>query len=99
MSFMATVLRIGSGVIVWAAHFGVVYGGTALACARGAFASVPPLVGVATTVAVVALVATGWTGYRRRDVFEEWLRATLAGFGLIGVIYAAIPVLIVPLCG
>ena len=40
---MSAALRMALGVMVWAAHFAVVYGFTALACARG-FASAAPWV-------------------------------------------------------
>ena len=99
MSFPATALTISAGVIIWALHFTAIYGLTALACARGWEALVPPAIAVATAVAVLASAAVIVAGWRRRDVFEHWLSATIAGFGLIAIVYEAIPVLVVPVCG
>ena len=50
-------LRISLGVVLWALHFTVIYGFTALACARGFGASVPWFVGGATVVAAAAATA------------------------------------------
>ena len=99
MTFPAAALTISAGVIIWALHFSAVYGITALACARGWAGLVPPAVAGATALAVIASAAVILVGWRRRGVFEYWLSATVAGFGLIAIVYEAIPVLMVPVCG
>lgn len=99
MSFTLTALRISAGVIVWVLHFAAIYGITALACARGWNALVVPAIAVATGVAVLAALAIIVAGWRRRGEFESWLSATIAGFALIAIVYEAIPVLMVPVCG
>jgi hypothetical protein len=99
MSFPSTALFISAGVIIWALHFGALYGLTALACARGWEAIVPPFIAAATAVAVIASLVVIAAGWRRREVFEYWLAATVAGFGLLAIVYEAIPVLMVPTCG
>lgn len=99
MSFPATALTISAGVIIWALHFTAIYGVTALACARGWETVVPPAIAVATALAVLASAAVIVAGWRRRDVFEYWLSAAIAGFGLIAIVYEAVPVLVVPVCG
>lgn len=91
-------LRISAGVIVWAIHFAVVYGITALACARGAAALVPWTVGGATLVAGALALVVIARGFIKRREFESWLSAALAGFALIAIVWEAIPVLLVPLC-
>jgi hypothetical protein len=58
--FTATTFRMLSGLLIWAAHFGVIYGLTGLACARG-FADVRWL-GidvVAWGIGIVTLAALG----------------------------------------
>jgi hypothetical protein len=99
MSFPAAALTLSAGVIIWALHFAAIYGITALACARGWEGLVPPAIAGATAVAVVASIFVIASGWRRRGVFEYWLSATIAGFGLIAIVYEAIPVLVVPTCG
>ena len=56
--FTSTMLRMSSGAIVWAAHFAVIYGVTALACARGNARIVPWVIGLATLA---------WRRVLRRD--------------------------------
>jgi hypothetical protein len=99
MTFPAAALTISAGVIIWALHFTALYGVTALACARGWEGVVPSAIAGATALAVVAAAAVMVAGWRRRSVFEYWLSATVAGFGLIAIVYEAIPVLVVPICG
>lgn len=99
MSFTLASLRIGSGVILWAAHFAIVYGGTALACARDMPGMVPVTIGVATLVASVLAVAVFLRQWRHRETFEAWLGAWLAALALFAILLEAVPVLIVPPCG
>ena len=105
--FATTALRMSSGVIVWAAHFAVIYGYTGLACARrfhdaGAVwvAAVPWVIGVATAVALVLMVLLIAPAVRasRTNDFVEWMTAATAGLALIGVLYEAVPVFILPVC-
>jgi hypothetical protein len=64
------ILGAAAGMLVWAAHFGLVYAANAVACARG-FAGrallglplVPVLVMGATAL---ALTAVGWIAWRAR---------------------------------
>lgn len=99
MTFAATALRMSSGVLVWGLHFAVIYGYTGLACARGFGHTVPWVIGVASIAAVLAVVVIIVAGYRQRAVFESWMMATLAAFALVAIVWEAIPVLIVPVCG
>jgi hypothetical protein len=99
MSFPATALRISAGVIIWALHFAAIYGVTGLACARGWKDLVSPAIAAATAAAVVAALVVIVAGWRRRGEFEPWLSASLAGFALVAILYEALAVLLVPLCG
>lgn len=99
MSFAATAFRISAGVIVWAVHFGVVYGLTAIACARGAPSLAVWTIGIATLVAAAIAAAVLVREWRRREAFEAWLAAGLAALALVAIVWEAVPVLIVPVCG
>jgi hypothetical protein len=99
MSFPATALFMSGGIIIWALHFAAIYGLTALACARGWDAAVVPALWLATAVAAIAALAVIAVGWRRRDVFEYWLAATVAGFGLVAIVYEAVTIFMVPACG
>jgi hypothetical protein len=105
--FTSTTLRMFSGVIIWAAHFTVIYGFTALACARG-FAElqwlgvgiVPWTVGGATLIAVTATLVMGVPAARAaRASFENWMTAGVAGLALIAIVWETWPVIMVPTCG
>lgn len=95
-SFPATALRMSSGVIVWALHFALVYGYTALACARGFGASVPSVVGGATAAA--ALIALGLILANLGHEFTRWMSAALAAAALLAIVWEGLSVFMVPAC-
>jgi hypothetical protein len=99
MDFFATAMRMSAGVMAWSLHFAVIYGYTGLACARGWGHTVPPVVGAATIVGALATLAVIAAGYRDRARFESWMMAAIGAFALIGIVWEAIPALIVPVCG
>lgn len=108
VSFTTTALRVSAGIVIWAAHFGVIYGYTGLACARrlaesGAawVALVPWVIGGATAAAVgVALVvATPVLRSPRTAPFVEWLAGWVAALAVVAMVLEAIAVLWVPVCG
>jgi len=99
LPFAATALGMSAGIIVWALHFGAIYGATALACARGLPHLVAPAVGGVTVAAVAALAIVLVRGWQRRRRFEPWLAAGLAALALVAVVWEALPVLLVPPCG
>jgi hypothetical protein len=99
MTFTAAALRISSGVIVWAVHFAVIYGITALACARDSPGAVPWTVGVATLVAAAGAAAIVGHGYRRRSEFIGWMSAAVAVAALVAIVFEAFAGLTVPACG
>ena len=91
---MSTALRMSSGVIVWALHFTVVYGFTALACARGFGGVAPWVVGVATLVAAAAAVVVLLTHFSCE--FTRWLTAAIAAAALLAILWEGLPALLVP---
>ena len=91
-----TALRISSGPLLWALHFAVLYGFTALACARGFAHSVPWVIGVATLV--LGAAAAFFILRSSKDQFIGWLAAALAALSLLAMVWQAVPVLIVPAC-
>ena len=98
MSFTRTALRMSAGPIAWALHFAAIYGSTGVACARGLPGTVPWAVGIATLAAGAACVATIVAGVRRRDEFESWLSAALAGLALLAIAWEALTALLVRPC-
>lgn len=89
-------LRMSLGVVLWALHFTVVYGFTALACARGFGAAAPWVVGVATLVAAALAIAIIVTHLSAE--FTRWMTAALAAFALVAIVWEGIPAFIVPTC-
>jgi hypothetical protein len=98
MSFARTALRLSAGPIAWALHFAAIYGFTGVACARGLAGAVPWAIGVATLAAGAACVAIVVAGTRRRDEFESWLSAALAGLALLAIAWEAFTALLVRPC-
>ena len=91
-------LWISSGVLIWAAHFGALYGFIALACARGFGAAVPWVVGAATLAAFLALAWVARANWRDRREFVSWMALSVAGLALLAVLYQTVPFFIVPIC-
>jgi hypothetical protein len=104
--FVRATTRMFGGVIIWAAHFTVIYGFTALACARG-FASAAWLgssvvqwtVGAATLLAALGTLALIVPAVRAaRAGFEAWLSASVSGLALIAIVWEGMAALMVPAC-
>ena len=89
-------LRISMGILVWALHFTLIYGFTALACARGFGAAAPWVVGVATVLAAAAAIAIIVT--HLSSEFTRWMTAAVGGFALIAIVWEGLPALMVPAC-
>ena len=98
MTFTAAALRISSGMIVWALHFTVLYGITALACARDFPRAVPWTVAIGTLVAALAATAVLVRGYRLRADFTGWLSAGVAAAALVAIVFEGYAGLVVPPC-
>lgn len=95
---MRLALFMASGVVAWAAHFLAIYGWAGYACERGLGATVPWVVVVVTLAAVGATSSVAYAGWRRRASFPHWLAASLALFALLGIVWGATSVLVVPAC-
>lgn len=90
------VLRMSLGVVLWALHFALVYGFTAIACARGFAAAVPWIVGAATALAAALAIALIVANISSE--FTRWMTAALAAFALVAIVWEGIPAFIVPTC-
>ena len=105
--FTATALRICAGVIIWAAHFTVIYGYTGLACARRDTAAaetwleaVPWVIAIASVAAAaltLLFIAPALRGRGSND-FTVWMSGGVAALALVGIVYEALAVLWIPLC-
>jgi hypothetical protein len=96
---MPTLLRMSAGVLVWAAHFTVLYGATAFACARGDPRVVPWIVALSTLVGVAVTVAIIVRSYPRREDFAHWMAAAVAAMATIAMLWEAMAGLMVRTCG
>lgn len=89
-------LWMSSGVVLWALHFALIYGFTALACARGFGAAAPWTVGAATLVAAalaVALIVTNLS-----SEFTRWMTAALAAAALVAILWEGLSAFMVSPC-
>ena len=95
-SDLATMLRMSSGVIVWALHFAVIYGFTALACARGFGATAPWAVGAVTLVAAALAAVIMAKNFSRE--FTRWMSAAVAAAALVAILWEGLSAFMVPAC-
>lgn len=73
-------------VVVWATHFALIYGSTALACAQQAGRWVPWIVVAATLAALVALAALAIPAARRATRSPQLAHALPAGLGALAAL-------------
>jgi hypothetical protein len=90
-------MKIASPIVVWAVHFGLIYGFTGLACARGWERAVPWTVGAATILAAVLTLALILTNLS--SGFTRWMTAAVAALALVAILFEGVPVLLIPACG
>ena len=95
---MRRALHMAAGVLVWAAHFTVIYGFTGLACARALDRAVPWVVGLATVAAAGVLAVFLVRTFHRRAAFEEAMAAGLAGLALLAVVWEGVSIVAVAPC-
>jgi hypothetical protein len=98
-----------AGPAVWAAHFVVMYGAHALICARVAANGVNLWLAVAASATALALLAlAGIIAARVRRsrarsnghaMFARDLTIALAALSMLGVLWVALPVAVMPPCG
>lgn len=109
---VAHALRPTLGLLVWAAHFGVVYAAHALACERGlagmrllGLPFIQVVAGVATVVALGTLLLLAGSAPLTADGGEEepgflrWLTAAACIGAAIGILFQAVPAFVLPACG
>ncbi len=89
---------IFAGIATWALHFALVYGGAALACARGVPHLVPWAIAAPTVLAAAALLALGLSARKAGEEFVHWVAAGIAAIALVAVAWEALAVLRVPPC-
>ena len=89
-------------IALWAALFGVIYGFTALACARQMSAAIPWVVGAASAAALLALAAIAVpAGMRvsRKGLFADYLALGLSGLAIVAIVWEASALVGAPKCG
>lgn len=89
-------------VVLWSVHFTLIYGFTALACARGMAGAVPWAVGLASAAALIALAAIAVpAGVRavRTAEFSQFMTVGLGALAAIAIVWEASSVLWVRACG
>jgi hypothetical protein len=101
-----TVTRWFSGLIIWAAHFLIVYASESLVCTRGGGASMHAAI-VVTASIVAFILLVGVTAYSWRDAstahtpsaaFMDRLAAALGLLGMLAVLWAALPAVFISAC-
>jgi hypothetical protein len=110
-SFVAVLLSVLAGAVIWAIHFTIIYGFTSMACARGLGTGVVPLtVAVATGVAALAAAVVMVRSLRPVGPgapdedhapaadFIRWITAAVAGFAMLVMILEGLTVALVPPC-
>jgi hypothetical protein len=95
---MIDMLRIASGAVVWAAHFTILYGITALACARAAAGVAPWGIALATAVGVAVASAIALRAYPRRDEFVHWITAAVAAIAVVAMLWEGVAGLVSRSC-
>ena len=110
-SFLAVLLSMLTGAVIWAVHFTIVYGFTSVACSRGLGTDAVPLaVAVATGIAALAAAVVMVRSLRRvgpdaldldqapaRD-FIRWITAAVAGLALVAMVLEGLTAALVPAC-
>jgi hypothetical protein len=101
-----TVTRWFSGLIIWAAHFLIVYASESLVCTRGGGAPMHVTIVVTASIAAFILLV-GVTVYSWRDAstarapgsaFMDRLAVALGLLGMLAVLWAALPAVFVSAC-
>ena len=106
--FVSTFGPMTAPFLVWAAHFGIVYGINGLACARGLdqvlVLGLPLVTAAILGASAAAVLAAG--GLLARSLggavagdFVRWFTAVASGAALLAILWVALPVLQVPACG
>lgn len=104
------IVSMVAGLLIWAAHLGVIYGVHAVACARGwGLSAVPWIIGFVTIAAVLGsllvlsyslrdLRRIGGTDTEQPDRFLAYTTATIAAFSILAIVWAATPAFFIAPC-
>jgi len=103
-----------SGVLIWGAHFGIVYIFTALACARrfqdlswlgiGIVSWTVAIASMAAVAGILLILVPAWRNLYRRSpqsatpAFIDWMTVAFGGLALLAIVWEAFPVILVPIC-
>jgi hypothetical protein len=93
--------RASLPIVVWFAHFALIYGFTGLACARHMSAVVPWVVGVASAAALLALIAVAVpAGMRAAQTaqLQYFLTLGLAGLAIVAIAWETSSLLWIAAC-
>ena len=67
-----SVWRITFGPLIWAVHFVMSYGATALVCAKGGDVDILRIgIGIGTVVALLGIVRLGWQAWVQWDIVRD----------------------------
>ena len=83
-------LRIGAGAVVWATHFAVLYGLTALACARGQPGLAPWIIALSTLAGIAIAATIVARSYPRRAAFAHWMAAAVGAVAIVAMAWEAV---------
>jgi len=95
--FGSTVLRMFAGVLIWSAHFLLIYAFTALACTRGFERAIPYTIIGATAVGVLVLALIGRRVVPART-FADWMTIAVAAIAVLAMLWEALPLFWAPAC-
>ena len=95
--FVRTTLRMFAGVLIWAAHFLLIYTFTALACTRDLASSVVPVIIAATGLGVLGAALIARSALPPRG-FADWLAVSVASIAILAMMWEALPLLWIPVC-
>jgi hypothetical protein len=109
--FLVEMLEMTAGPLIWFAHLVLVYGASSIGCSRqGEALFGGRTVDVVTAVStLLALAASAWLlrhgvrdlraeGRSEARNFVDRVTIALAGFGVIGIVWTALPALLGPAC-
>lgn len=95
-------------LLVWTAHFAFCYGWVAAQCSTALLTRGPPermpmvLATLLALVLVGLLLGRSYTRLGRKDKpagFADWLAAASAPLAMIGIIWTAVPLALLEVCG
>lgn len=98
MTFVRAGWLMSGGALCWALHFAAIYGFTGVACARGMGGAVAWGIAAFTLAACMGAGLVLRAALRRRETFEHWLAAAVAGAALVAILWEALSALLVNTC-